>query len=385
MTSLLGVRKRAEELDAAVEGRTARAELRPELHELLRVVSALRMREVPEPRAEFSASLRERLVAEAASYAHQDAGLSIPQRTHGRRERRLAIAATSFVLVGGSAGMAMAAQNALPGDALYPIKRGLEKASTGLAGSDAGKGRSLLEQADSRLAEVEGLIADSDTPSYRINDTVRDFTTQAASGAQAILASYDESQDPAVVEDLRTFTEDSLTTLQQLGQIAPADSQDVLAQAAETLMNIDRRAARACDACGVDRPVLELPTMFVVANEAQRAMRAAGGASVNNDHPSLGVPTTSKHSGGGKGDKPDGSADGTVDTATGSGADTGSSTDGSTGSTGGLGGDTSTTIPPPPLTGKVTDGAGGTTGDLGDTSKELLPDELDQLADTLLP
>ena len=56
-----------------------------------------------------------------------------PVRTRGKRERRLVAVASAAVLLGGTAGMATAAQNALPGEALYPIKRGIEKAEAGLS------------------------------------------------------------------------------------------------------------------------------------------------------------------------------------------------------------------------------------------------------------
>ena len=54
--------------------------------------------------------------------------------------------------------MATAAQNAMPGEALYPIKRGIEKAEAGLSLGSAARGRDLLHQATGRLGEAEGLV-----------------------------------------------------------------------------------------------------------------------------------------------------------------------------------------------------------------------------------
>ena len=47
-----------------------------------------------------------------------------------RNQRRISIAAAAFVIIGGTAGVAAAAESALPGSALYPIKRGIESAGS---------------------------------------------------------------------------------------------------------------------------------------------------------------------------------------------------------------------------------------------------------------
>ena len=80
MTSLLGAKKRAEEFAAAADNGLAAAGQRPELAELVDVVSALRSVETPAPRAEFSAALRERLMAEAAETLATNAVLTLPTR-----------------------------------------------------------------------------------------------------------------------------------------------------------------------------------------------------------------------------------------------------------------------------------------------------------------
>ena len=71
-----------------------------------------------------------------------------------KRNRRLGTVAASLVIVGGSAGMAAAASGALPGEPLYPIKRGVEQVATAVRLGDASKGKALLDQAATRLDEV---------------------------------------------------------------------------------------------------------------------------------------------------------------------------------------------------------------------------------------
>ena len=153
-------RRSAEEFATAVDGDASGPTGRSrEVADLLGVVSVLRAQAPVAPR-EFTRDLRDRLMAEAESLlTPANAALTLPTRTRGTRERRIAVAASVAVLVGGTATMATAAQSALPGDTLYPVKRGIELADAGLSLSPGGKGRDLLDQANDRLTEVEGLLA----------------------------------------------------------------------------------------------------------------------------------------------------------------------------------------------------------------------------------
>ena len=53
----------------------------------------------------------------------------------------------------------MASTRALPGDALYGLKRQIENVQLALARGDLESGRELLQQADARLGEAERLAA----------------------------------------------------------------------------------------------------------------------------------------------------------------------------------------------------------------------------------
>ena len=191
MTALFSTRRRAEQFAAAVDGHVR--DVPPDLQPLVSVAVALRTQEQDSPavlRADFAADLRARLMAEAEHSLVPGAPLVLPVRERGPRERRMAVAASVAVLLGGSAGMAAAAQSALPGEALYPIKRGIEQAEAGLSVSTAGRGQDLLHQADGRLAEVEGLLAGSPTAAPQVPGTLEDFINQAQQGADLLLASY---------------------------------------------------------------------------------------------------------------------------------------------------------------------------------------------------
>ena len=66
---------------------------------------------------------------------------------------------TLLVFLFGGAGMtALAAQAALPGDVLYPIKTSMEQAQLALSASPAGRANLQMEFAERRLLEIAGLI-----------------------------------------------------------------------------------------------------------------------------------------------------------------------------------------------------------------------------------
>jgi hypothetical protein len=285
MTALFSARRRADEFAAAVDGRSRAVpeELRP----LVSVATALREEhlETVAPRPEFAAELRALLMAEAERSLSPDAPLVLPPRQHGPRERRLAVAASVAVLLGGSAGMAAAAQNALPGDALYPIKRGIESAEAGLSVSTAGRGEDLLRQADGRLAEVEGLLAGSPTAAPQVPGTIEDFIGQAQEGAELMLASFEETSDPGTVVAVREFAASSIAMLQEIARTAPPEAQDELAAAAMTLKDIDARAAELCPSCGDDLADLQVPGVFLAAAEVDRVFALVAEQRLDNSHP----------------------------------------------------------------------------------------------------
>jgi hypothetical protein len=61
-------------------------------------------------------------------------------------------------LLAGTVGVAYASGEALPGDPLYVVKRGLERAALALSANGAGDTRLLLQYADRRLGEADELL-----------------------------------------------------------------------------------------------------------------------------------------------------------------------------------------------------------------------------------
>jgi hypothetical protein len=289
MTTLFTARRRAEEFADAVDSRTPLPGVRDaEVDQLLALVRELQAQPTVEPRPEFRTDLRERLMSEARTSLHRDnAALTLPARPRGSRERRLAAAASVLVLVGGTAGMAAASQDALPGQALYPVKRGIEQAQAQLHLDDTSRGRELLQQASSRLGEVDGLISDDPTRANpQVAQTLTDFAEQADQGGRLLLAGYAADHDPAAVEALRDFNADSVRVLGTLATRVAPQSGDELAAAAQTIRALDEDAVGACDACST-RPLVQIPGLIQARSEVERALAEAGNgvAGLNNDHP----------------------------------------------------------------------------------------------------
>ncbi|WP_282796104.1 DUF5667 domain-containing protein [Streptomyces sp. CC224B] len=100
-------------------------------------------------------------------------GASVPRQRSGRGAHRAlrklkprtrlskGIAAgglTVGVAAGAFGGIAAASNDALPGDSLYGLKRGMEDIKLGMADSDADRGRLYLDQASTRLSEARRLM-----------------------------------------------------------------------------------------------------------------------------------------------------------------------------------------------------------------------------------
>ena len=229
MSPVFATRRRAEEFEAVVEGRSTPSVGASDVRydDLLALVGALR--DVPEPQArpEFVAELRTRLLAEAATMPARQAAEADrlrlrtpdPGRVRNPRERRLAIAMGGFALVGATVTMSVVAQSALPGDLLYPLKRGIESAHAGISVGDESKGTTLLASASTRLDEVSRL--DASEHEAEIADTLDDFTQQAIEASDLLLASYAEKGDDTTVTDLRSFTASSMESLSDLDGAVP--------------------------------------------------------------------------------------------------------------------------------------------------------------------
>ena len=202
MTGPFSARRRAEEFDAALSRPLTERDAQ-NFAELLAVVRDLRAIPEPTPRAEFVSDLRLRLMAEADTALLPQAArpltaveqrLVLPARSY-RRDRRLATVLGAAALIGATTSMAVAAQTALPGESLYPVKRAIENAQTGIARGDAAKGEVLLANARGRLDEVRDLAERGSPASVSaVESTLEAFSDQAGEASDLLLAAYDRDR-----------------------------------------------------------------------------------------------------------------------------------------------------------------------------------------------
>ncbi len=270
MSPVFAARRRVEEFQSMVEGASTDRGTDARLADFLELVENLR--ELPQVNARpgFVLDLREQLLDEARTIARTGKGVEAAARltvvrstTERRRERRVAAAISGLALVGASTGMSVASQSALPGDALYPLKRAIENAQTGVQADGDDKGKSLLANASGRLDEVDQLSRESDD-AETISQTLQTFTDQANEASELLLSDYAETGQQASVEELRDFTADSMATLTALQSLVPEDARASLIQAAQTLTQIDQQALLACPSCG-PALITEIPSFTNVA------------------------------------------------------------------------------------------------------------------------
>lgn len=253
MTSLFRSRQHADELHDALTGRAA-PDVAERHAELLRTVSLLTSHPPVSPRPEFSADLRERLMAAAETElvaAPAPERRTTPVGAPSPARRRLATVVASLVVVGGTAGMAAAAQGALPGDPLYPIKRGGEAVVATVEPGPAGA--SDLERAGTRLDEARAL-QERGADTALVTRSLEEFRDLGERGADRLFADYDASGDPAAVDEVRDFTAAAMPGLDDLAR-GDAALEGTIVQLTDALAAIDEEARRLCPTCGTGGPV----------------------------------------------------------------------------------------------------------------------------------
>ena len=261
MTSLISARRAAEDFARVVDG--TQQDVADRYADLTATVDLLRRQESPAARPEFVADLRTQLMSAADTLlipvdepaTGRDTGTVVPLRP--RHQRRLAAAAAAFVVVGGTAGVAAAAEGSLPGDALYPIKRGIESAQVSLNTSDTAKGQDLVSQAGTRLDEIDGLVGKRDA-STQITQTLDSYKRSVAGGADLLFVAYQRDPSSTDLAGLRSALRDQGDRLSQLAGQAPAGTLPDFRSASSLLADLDQQARVLCGNCGPDSTATDL-------------------------------------------------------------------------------------------------------------------------------
>lgn len=286
--------------------------------------TALSTTDATAPRPEFQAALRQRLLAVAATQGIGATATTTetPAKQTGQPMsggRRMVVASALAVGVLGLSGVSTASADALPGEALYPVKRSAERAQLALAGSESNRGQLYFEFARTRLAEAGRVTDDPEA----LNTALTDMDSQLASGMKSLTTTAVGRQDAGVLDTIDEFLDGQSPKLAQLLHETPGsahdmvgDSMDLMDSAAERSQEL--REALLCSAtfdedtdklgplpgeCGVlpgeDGTPLDPPSEQAPATTGQTGGPDTGDASTSTE-----PGATSPRPGGGAQDEP---------------------------------------------------------------------------------
>ncbi|MGW4297759.1 DUF5667 domain-containing protein [Micromonospora chersina] len=214
MDSDLFSRRRAERfaqlLDEANGGRRHHVRSRAD-DELAALVAVSRRLTADRPDVEVDTEFRTGLRAMLVATAERE-GVTAPAKTGvrgsllpavtGRRAR-----ARGAILVGVAAGaialsgISAASENAVPGDALYGMKRSTERAQLALASSDISRGQLFLDFARTRLDEAATVRDDR----LGFSAVLDDMDADTRQGVRLLTTVAAQRSDPAALDAVDTF------------------------------------------------------------------------------------------------------------------------------------------------------------------------------------
>lgn len=192
---------------------------------------------------------RARRAARARRGAHRAPPLSVLSRLRPRTRLGKGLAAGGLsVGVAASAlgGAAVASTDALPGDTLYGLKRGIEGLRLDLASGDADRGKLYLENASTRLREARRLMerGRSGALDYESVGEVRRALSgmkhDAAEGHRLLSAAYERDGKIARMKSLSSFAEEHRTRWGQLRDRLPGQLSEVGAEVSSVFDAIEQ-------------------------------------------------------------------------------------------------------------------------------------------------
>ncbi|HEX6346717.1 DUF5667 domain-containing protein [Umezawaea sp.] len=241
----LGRRRQHERFARAVESRPQSVD--PELAAELAVVDALRK---AASTSGPDAAARERMRQRILEAERPTSAVTILKPRRSSARGRLAVAAAAALcLVLSLAGMSLLlSRDALPGDALYGMKRTAESASLGFTFGDESKALKRLEFATARLAELETLTDEhgDDGPLGAYLTALTDFDADTAAGARELSAVGTNSDERV----LGTLDEWARTQYARLTDLRTRLPEAAVTRSAASLTLLARIAQRTADLRG---------------------------------------------------------------------------------------------------------------------------------------
>ncbi|MGH2604610.1 MAG: DUF5667 domain-containing protein, partial [Dehalococcoidia bacterium] len=190
--------------------------------------------------------LRQRLLAVAHTQGIGAAADERPDVEPVHHELRTGRGAKLAVAVGATAGVlalsgvSRASGDALPGEALYGVKRQTERAQLALAGSEVNKGQLHFGFARTRLAEAAAL---SDDPKS-FDAALDDMDSDVRSGVSLLTTAAMQRRDNAPLDTVINFT---AKQQHKLVDLVPGMQGESRARAISSLELLDTAGRRAAD------------------------------------------------------------------------------------------------------------------------------------------
>ncbi|MFF4592553.1 DUF5667 domain-containing protein [Amycolatopsis sp. NPDC001319] len=157
------------------------------------------------------------------------------------KPRMADLVAAGIALVLGLAGLTLLlSRNAMPGDALYTVKRAGEETSLGLTFGDEAKARKHLEFAANRVSEL-GLMTDASPSAYRT--ALGDFGSDVRAGVTALTALATGGSGRTQLSDLETWTKEQARLLAAEQPRVPTSARADLSGARGLLTRVQQRTS----------------------------------------------------------------------------------------------------------------------------------------------
>ncbi|UNS98279.1 DUF5667 domain-containing protein [Streptomyces tubbatahanensis] len=137
------------------------------------------------------------------------------------------------VAAGALGGAAAASTDALPGDNLYGLKRGMEDLRLDLAGDDADRGSLLLDHASTRMKEARRLMERDRAGALdheslaEVRRALSGMQHDASEGHRLLSAAYRQDGDLAPIRSLSSFTKEHRDGWSRLRDRLPVQLRDV--------------------------------------------------------------------------------------------------------------------------------------------------------------
>ncbi|MBP2475999.1 hypothetical protein JOF53_004871 [Crossiella equi] len=187
-------------------------------------------------------SARERMRARLMAQYPEAVGKARRQRPDPGGRRRLPVVAAGLALLTSLSGMSLLlSQDALPGEALYAVKRTAEGARLGLTFDEAPRARLHLEFAGGRVVELTGLLDQPGTAAADFLRALGDFEADAAAGAR-LLTELGASSDEGAFAALAAWAGQQQARLRASAPALPGAAQDRLQATLTLLARIQTRA-----------------------------------------------------------------------------------------------------------------------------------------------